>query len=157
MKILIAIDGSDCSRAAEHFVARHFSPAGTAVEVLHIIDPANLPVSYAYAPAKSVKQEELNELAEGETLLKQAARKLSEAGFTVSTEVKTGDAKSAILKEAAKSGADLIVVGSHGRRGMDRFLLGSVSEAVARYAGCSVQIVRAPDSGKKREARKKKG
>jgi hypothetical protein len=38
----------------------------------------------------------------------------------------------------------LIVIGSHGRKGIDRFLLGGVSEAVARYAHCSVQIVRDP-------------
>jgi nucleotide-binding universal stress UspA family protein len=49
-----------------------------------------------------------------------------------------------ILDTAAKWHADLIVIGSHGRKGLDRFLLGSVSEAVARHAPCSVQIVRVP-------------
>jgi nucleotide-binding universal stress UspA family protein len=39
-------------------------------------------------------------------------------------------------------GADLIVVGSHGRRGVDRYLMGSVSEAVALHAHCSVEVVR---------------
>ena len=49
-----------------------------------------------------------------------------------------------ILDCAAEWGADLIIVGSHGRKGIARFVLGSVSEAVARYARCSVEIVRLP-------------
>ena len=50
--------------------------------------------------------------------------------------------KEAILDEASRWNADLIVVGSHGRGGIDRFLLGSVSEAVALHATCSVEIIR---------------
>lgn len=53
--------------------------------------------------------------------------------------------KDAILDEAERWGADLIVVGSHGRRGVRRFLLGSVSLAVAANARCSVEIVRVPE------------
>jgi nucleotide-binding universal stress UspA family protein len=50
--------------------------------------------------------------------------------------------KAIILDEAARWGADVIVLGSHGHRGVDRFLLGSVSEAVAMHAGCSVEVIR---------------
>ena len=52
-----------------------------------------------------------------------------------------------ILQEAASWGADLIALGSHGRHGPDRFLLGSVSEAVAMHAACSVEIVRGNPAG----------
>jgi nucleotide-binding universal stress UspA family protein len=50
--------------------------------------------------------------------------------------------KSIIMDEAEKWGADLIVVGSHGHRGIERFLLGSVSEGVALHAKCSVEVIR---------------
>lgn len=56
----------------------------------------------------------------------------------------SGNAKEVILDEAQKWAADLIVVGSHGRRGFRRLLLGSVSEAVAMNAHCSVVVVRGP-------------
>jgi nucleotide-binding universal stress UspA family protein len=49
-----------------------------------------------------------------------------------------------IVDRAAEWHADLIVLGSHGRHGLDRFLIGSVSEYVARHAPCSVEIVRMP-------------
>jgi nucleotide-binding universal stress UspA family protein len=50
--------------------------------------------------------------------------------------------KELILQDADEWGADLIVCGSHGRRGLSRFLLGSVSEAIATHAKCSVEIIR---------------
>jgi nucleotide-binding universal stress UspA family protein len=56
--------------------------------------------------------------------------------------IELGEPRTMILDTAKTWGADLIVLGSHGRRGMDRFLMGSVSEAVAIHAHCSVEVVR---------------
>jgi nucleotide-binding universal stress UspA family protein len=69
---------------------------------------------------------------------------MTNAGLPVSgtVAVPSASAKELILNEAAEWGADLIVVGSHGRRGAGRFLLGSVSEPVGFHADCSVEIVR---------------
>jgi nucleotide-binding universal stress UspA family protein len=72
------------------------------------------------------------------------ARKLRASGFRVSTAVETGDTRERIIDSAERWFADLILLGSHGRRGATRFLLGSVAESVARHAPCSVEIVRAP-------------
>lgn len=57
--------------------------------------------------------------------------------------VKTGDPRDVILEVAAALPADLVVVGSHGRRGVQRLVLGSVAEAVVRTAPCPVLVVRA--------------
>jgi nucleotide-binding universal stress UspA family protein len=75
-----------------------------------------------------------------------AERILCGAGIEASSTVAVPAAtpKELILSEAAEWGADLIVVGSHGRRGVNRLLLGSVSEAVALHANCSVEIIRRP-------------
>ena len=62
--------------------------------------------------------------------------------LNVTTTVVSGSPKALILEEAEAFGADLIVVGSHGHGMVERFLLGSVSQAVALHAGCSVEIVR---------------
>jgi nucleotide-binding universal stress UspA family protein len=69
---------------------------------------------------------------------------LRSKGLEVTTAVDWGDPRPKIIDDAAKWGADLIVVGSHGCKGLERFFLGSVSDAVARHAGCSVEIVRNP-------------
>jgi nucleotide-binding universal stress UspA family protein len=63
----------------------------------------------------------------------------------VVTEVHKGYAKRVILDEAERWGANLIVLGSHGYSGFKRLLLGSVSQAIASHAKCSVEIVRGPD------------
>jgi nucleotide-binding universal stress UspA family protein len=76
--------------------------------------------------------------------VEQAAQLLRAKGLNVSTVGEEGDPKTRIIDHAAEWHADLIVLGSHGRKGFDRFLLGSVSEAVARHASCSVEIVRVP-------------
>ena len=69
-------------------------------------------------------------------------RVLVSAGLTATVAALSGNPKEVILEEAKKWNADLIVVGSHGRRGIKRLLLGSVSEAVAMKAPCSVVVVR---------------
>ena len=71
-----------------------------------------------------------------------AEQVLTSAGLKATTVVLSGNPKEVILEEAKKWNADLIVVGSHGRRGFKRFLLGSVSEAIAINAHCSVVVVR---------------
>jgi nucleotide-binding universal stress UspA family protein len=79
-------------------------------------------------------------------LVERIAKELRSAGFKVDTAVKVGDVGESIIDSAAEWCADLIVVGSHGQKGIQRFLLGSVSEFVARHAKCSVEIIRTASS-----------
>jgi nucleotide-binding universal stress UspA family protein len=71
---------------------------------------------------------------------------LSACPLDVSTEVPEYEDRpyQVILHEAENWHADLIVVGSHGRSGLDRLVMGSISEAVALHAKCSVEIIREP-------------
>ena len=77
-----------------------------------------------------------------EKVVIKAAELLRARGLRVATAIEVGDAKSKILDVAEEWHADLIVLGSHGRKGLNRFLMGSVSDAVAQHACCSVEIVR---------------
>jgi nucleotide-binding universal stress UspA family protein len=86
----------------------------------------------------------MESVEEAKALAAKAAGALRSAGVNVTTAVVQGDPKSIILDNAKTWGADLIVLGSHGRKGLERFLVGSVSEAVLRHAHCSVEIVRLP-------------
>ena len=77
-------------------------------------------------------------------LVSHVAERLATAGFRTNVSTPDGDPRRAIIDSAAQWPADLIVIGSHGRRGLDRFLLGSVAESVVRHAQCSVEVVRTP-------------
>lgn len=148
MKILLAVDGSEYSQAATRAVIAQFPRERTEVRVVHADDwPNRLPTSLAFAEGPTAASDVLElrdeRRRQGEELVSRAAQQLQAAGFQTSTAVRDGDARHAILDAAAEWGSDVIVLGSHGRRGMDRFLLGSVSESVVRHAPCSVEIVRA--------------
>jgi nucleotide-binding universal stress UspA family protein len=144
MKILIAMDDSKFSEAAASAVLTGMKPQGTAVKLLHVLDP--WPAALAetmgdkVSPDFSAARQKLRE--EANRLLSRIAEKFSFAGFEVSSALEEGDAREVILHHAERWPADLIVLGSHGRRGLDRLLIGSVSEAVAHHAHCSVEIVR---------------
>jgi nucleotide-binding universal stress UspA family protein len=82
-----------------------------------------------------------------EEITTRAADALKDAGVSTETAVREGDPRSAIVDEADEWGADLIVVGSHGRTGLKRWLLGSVAQAVVGHASCSVEVVRQRKTG----------
>jgi nucleotide-binding universal stress UspA family protein len=145
VKILLAIDDSKFSEAAIESVIRQATPQEMEVRVLHVIEP--IPIypdgqAWGYGPEASQVLEEQRKEAEG--LVARAGQTLREKNFKVTTAIEEGDPKVVIIDSAAEWHADLIVMGSHGRKGLDRFFMGSVSEAVARHARCSVQIVRPP-------------
>lgn len=153
MKILLATDGSNCSEAAVNTVAGHRWPEGSELKIISATDIPNVSVTEAWVlPDNYYTALDGTAKARAEKAVNDAARRIKDgkaSGLEIVTEVKNGHAKNVILDEAEKWGADLIVVGSHGYSGWQRFLLGSVSHAVATHAHCSVEIVREKPAAKK--------
>lgn len=146
MKILLASDGSEHSTIAVEAVAGRILAAGTIVHIVSAYE--STPIISTMSPM-GVLQERYAELdgvalKAAENAVESAAKILANGNpeVIITTAVTKGSPKSVILEEAEKFGANLIVVGSHGYRAVDRFLLGSVSQAVALHAKCSVEIVR---------------
>lgn len=148
MKILLAVDESDYSIAAAKSIAARPWPAQSEVRVMSVVDLSSSFLRSAFEPAfvDPAGMDELREQAvtRAETAIGEARKILSDAGLQNSEflSVLLEDPKKAVLDEAKQWGAELIVVGSHGRRGFQRFMLGSVSEAVAMHAPCTVDIIR---------------
>ena len=147
MKILLAVDESAFSDAAIQMVSRQFRPDSAEVRVFHSVEWINaLPMSFRFGEGPTYDKDvvSLRDTAfqEGEQLVARAAERLQAAGFRTATTIADGDPRHTILDCATEWQPDLIVMGSHGRRNLDRFLLGSVSETVMRHAACSVEIVR---------------
>jgi nucleotide-binding universal stress UspA family protein len=143
MKILLAVDESKFSEAAVKMLIMQNQPSSTTVRVLHVVEPIERPY-YPDMPPYPASMADIDKGREraGRDLARQIAGKLRAAGFKADASVVREHARPAIVDAAAKWHADLIMVGSHGRRGVERLLLGSVSDYVARHASCSVQIVR---------------
>jgi nucleotide-binding universal stress UspA family protein len=146
MKILLAVDGSPCSETAIDEVARRPWPVDTQMRVVSIVEtPAPLVADPQLMASSYFEEAEKICRRQAEDAVKLAAAKLGSGQNgdpLVSTQVLNGSAKRTIVEEAEAWGADLIVVGSHGYRSWERMLLGSVSQAVAAHAKCSVEIVR---------------
>ena len=145
MKILLAIDDSKFSEAAMKTVIQQMRPDRTEVCVLHVVEPILLIPDYG--GVKQIEAAEQRKRERGKELATRNEQLLVKEGFKVTTAITEGDPRLGIVDYAAQWKADLIVVGSHGRKGLGRLLIGSVAESVARHANCSVLIVRVPSVG----------
>ena len=147
MKILLAVDDSKFSEAAIQAVISQARPADTEVRVLHVLEaPSHLAgvEMVEYDAEFEGLWKALREQAKA--LVEKAIGKLRDVGFSVTPSLEDGDPKSKIIDVATEWKADLIVLGSHGRKGLERFFMGSVADSVARHAACSVEIVRLPSA-----------
>ena len=146
MKILVATDGSEYSLAAACSVAARPWPVGTVFKILSVEELVSIPVPLEDALlAASLLEERLTAVRARAVAAIEGARKiLVQGGLTVLGQNSnlSGDPRAIILDTAKTWQADLIVLGSHGRHGLDRFLMGSVAESVAVHAHCSVVVVR---------------
>jgi len=143
MRILLAIDDSKGSQAALKSVVTRICSSGIEVKVLHVLEPPSHLLGRemkAYDPEFEAVWNARRDQAKA--LVSKAMETIREAGLSVTPALQEGDPRSQIIDVAKEWHADLIVLGSHGRTGLQRFLLGSVSEAVVRHAHCSVEIAR---------------
>jgi len=145
MRVLIALDESSYSQAALQSVLSRPWPKGSQFKILAVVEPFH--PEYAgwqtnYTPFAVEAQKSIHDSAV--KLVEEAQRLLTDCfgAEYVLSEVTEGYIKDRILDDARHWQADLIVVGSHGRRGFTKFLLGSVSEAIASHATCSVEIIK---------------
>ncbi|MGB2627569.1 MAG: universal stress protein [Candidatus Acidiferrum sp.] len=143
MRILLASDASKYSEVAARTISTEFRTQGTEVLVLQAVAPAlyGVPPQMAQGYAPEL-QDQLKQASES---VERIAETLRKAGFKAESRVLENEIRSAILDAAHDWNADLIVLGSHGEKGLRKFLMGSVAESVARHAQCSVLIVRRPE------------
>lgn len=143
-RIVVAFDGSTGAMNAVRAVAGKDWKGDVRVQLLAVtelgllssIDRTGIPVAAKRVDLSSVSRWT-------ETVVVKALKLLDQAGIPASLETRLGNAKDVIIQEAENWGADAIYVGPHGSaNSFDRFMLGSVSAAVAARAHCSVEVIR---------------
>ena len=143
-RLVVPTDFSDCAEEAWAFAQRIAETLGSEVVLVHVFveaplygDPA-LPVGSAWEVVEEARKWVADELD------KWAARARAK-GVTVRPVMRTGSPAKEIVDTVTEEGADLVVMGTHGRGGVSRVLLGSVADRVIRLAPCPVLTVRTPE------------
>lgn len=146
--ILLPTDGNQEMAPVINQAVELASLCDATVHILHVVDER----AYHAVPdeARDQVRETLSEDADSFT--KSAANRAIEAGLEVVREVRWGDPAPAILSYAAENDLELIVMGTHGRTGYERYLLGSVAEKVVRMAPMPVLAIAVGDIDAQREA-----
>jgi nucleotide-binding universal stress UspA family protein len=141
--ILVPLDGSATAERGLREAIRLAAEQKGKLRLLHVID--NLPMLMDMAAASSFEATMREVRGYGEALLAKSRKTATEAGVeaeAVLREVMQGRVADVVVDEAGKSGCDLIVMGTHGRRGFSRLALGSDADLVARSSPVPVLLVR---------------
>jgi nucleotide-binding universal stress UspA family protein len=138
--ILVPTDGSDASAAAVDHAVDLADRYDARIHALYVVDSGSYGVLGESTPTVV---EALHE--EGSRAVSAVAEAAADAGVEADTAVVEGAVHRSILDYAEEADADLIVMGTHGRQGIDRYLLGSVTERIVRSSPLPVLTVRSAD------------
>ena len=143
-KILVAVDGSETSRHALQQAIELARTLSASVRMVHVLDMSWLPIG----PEVAIDTSALSAARRGvgEKIIAAARETAKVAGFEaeavlIETETPTQQVAETIVREAARWGADLVVMGTHGRRGFQHLMLGSVAEQTARRSSGPVLLI----------------
>ena len=143
MRILVAIDNSNYSQDAVHSLCQRLWHPNTKFLLVHVLEPvtseyASMFMTYSTDYGRIVAER----LTDAQKLVKENALYLKDKLPEASVEniVLEGPVKECLVEKARDWHADLIVMGSHGRKGLSKLMLGSVAESVLCESSCSVEI-----------------
>jgi len=141
-KVLLPVDGSEVSNHAAEEGFKLARILGSEITLLYVIDMAitTMPEAELGLANYEVLRNSFKE--QGDKVLGTLAASGKAKGVKVVTVIAEGDVHDEIIKHAEQRKSDLIIMGTHGRRGLNRLLLGSVAESVARRAHCPVLLIR---------------
>jgi len=153
-RILVPVDGSPTSKHGLQEAIRMAKMTGGKLRLMHVVDDTSIALSFdAYAGYPSDWLENLRQ--DGERLLAGARAVAAAAGVEADTVLRDNFAlpvHELVVTEAGAWPADLIVLGTHGRRGIGRVMLGSSAENVLRRSPIPVLLVRSPEPAGKSDA-----
>lgn len=143
MRIVLGFDDSPHALAALRWITHQRWPVDTRVAVVSAVRTPVSAYAEVYAPAVPYPTELVEEVTRHhEELCMKAEDELRRAGFTTGVKVLAADPREALVDSVRAENADLLVVGSHGRTGLSKLMLGSVASHVVAHAPCDVLVVK---------------
>ena len=139
-RILVPIDFSDCSLDALEYAALVAKQAKASIALLHVLEP----VTYGLDFTLGHMEERMQQREKLTKRLEELSSALSATGISATSHLRGGVPVDSILDEVRSLRSDLVVMGTHGRRGLSHVMAGSVAEALLRRATCAVLTVRSP-------------
>jgi universal stress protein A len=140
LTILVATDFSEHADHALEYAAELAAPLGATIHLVHAISIPPMGVPEMGVAYSALMIESMTKHAQAE--LDKRAAGYRDRTTLGPTRLDVGDPRDVVDRAAVQIGADLIVMGTHGRRGIRRVLLGSVAESVVRSAPCPVLTIR---------------
>ena len=139
--VLVPVDDSDRATNALEFALRNHP--GASITALHVINPSEFPAG-GFESGITTDAEQLRETKrkQAERLLEDFRQTAADRGVEIQTATETGKTAKTIVDYAERNDVDIITIGSHGRTGASRVLLGSVAETVVRRSPVPVTVVR---------------
>jgi nucleotide-binding universal stress UspA family protein len=141
VKVLVGIDESEYSSAAISYIIQAAWPKTTRFLVLSAAPPAFIGISEGIPPAAITGLLQQQEACHSE-IADRAAARLRKKGLSAEARMIRGDPRIVLVDAARTEHADLVIVGSHGRTGIKKLLLGSVASHVVTHAPCSVLVIK---------------
>lgn len=156
MRVLIAVDESACSQDALDSVSKRLWQEGSKFLIVHVLEPvspeyANMFVTYSTAYSQIVAER----LSDAKKLVDEKVEFLKSNLGNVKGIVLEGPVTDCIVEKAKEWNADFIILGSHGRRGISKFVLGSVAESVVNNSTCSVEVIKQVKTDAPKDKKKK--
>jgi nucleotide-binding universal stress UspA family protein len=136
-RVLMAVEGREDAIRLHTWLTSHPFKNPVVVTILSVVPSLHISDPRLMAGLEGLSEQSKRH---AEQIVNDTAHALASPHFTVSIDVRLGDPVTTVCELG--NSHDLIVVGSHGRKGLDRFLLGSVSHGIVHRAGCSVLVVR---------------
>jgi nucleotide-binding universal stress UspA family protein len=144
-RIVVGMDGSKHAWAGVEYLLRMPLPEVACITVASVVPPLPIETSpIQVSLSEFLEQLHVPLLKKAQTVAKEAVARIQKAGFEAKAVVVHGNPSHEIVKAAEAERADLVVVGSRGLTGTIRFLMGSVSDGVMKYAPCAVLVFRQP-------------
>lgn len=140
MEILVCVDFSESTEPVLNRAKELAQATSAKLWILHVADPEPAFVGFDAGP-QTVRDAVSDEFHKEHRLVQELAEKMRAAHLEATPLMVQGATAETIIREAAKLGADMIVVGSHGKGALRQLVVGSVSEGVIRKAECPVLVV----------------